>query len=251
VLEDARGRQGDVLHGCSVDDATLLLDELAPFHAQWWGQRARRSGFPRLVGDPQARQAQYERQVDRFLEEHGGGLPPAVSSICERLRSRLAAVAASLTAGHRTLIHADLHLDNMIFDGPGDGRSVVVLDWQTVSVGPPAWDVALFLFGSLNAEDRRVAEPELLERYVARLSAHRVRRYSVEELRFECGLALLLLLAGTVGWLAGVDPGESTARERALQHAALADGRLVAALLDHDVEALLSEPLPRESAERA
>jgi Phosphotransferase enzyme family len=132
VLEDARGRQGDVLRGCSVDDATLVLDELAPFHARWWGQHARRSGFPRLVGDPQARQVQYGRQVDRFLEEHGGGLPPAVSSICERLRSRLAAVAASLTAGRRTLIHADLHLDNMIFDGRGDGRSVVVLDWQTV-----------------------------------------------------------------------------------------------------------------------
>jgi aminoglycoside/choline kinase family phosphotransferase len=146
-------------------------------------------------------------------------------------------------ARQQTLIHGDLHLDNLIFDARGDGRSVVVLDWQTVSVGPPAWDVALFVFGSLSVADRRASEAQLFDRYVTLLSTRGVRGYSVRDLWLECGLALLVLLAGTVGWLTTLDRGELTTRERALQHAALADGRLVAALLDHDVGALLSERL--------
>ena len=132
----------------------------------------------------------------------------------------------------KTLIHADLHLDNVLFDARGEGRSVTVLDWQTVCVGPPAIDVALFLFGSLSVEDRRADESELLERYIGLLSTNGVRGYSTEELRHDCGLALLLVLAGTVGGLTTVDEG-AIARERALQDAVLTKGRLFTAVLDH------------------
>ena len=101
-------------------------------------------------------------------------------------------------------------------------------------------DVALFLFTSLDAEDRRAAELELLDRYVTLLSEHGVRGYTVEDLRLECRLALLVLLAGTVGWLTTLDRNELTGRERALQDQALAgNGRLVSALVDHDVASLV------------
>jgi thiamine kinase-like enzyme len=178
-------------------------------------------------------------QVDHFLSTLGTRVPTDVLRIVEQLRSRLAAVAGALAARHQALIHSDLHLNNMIFDA-GDDRSVTVLDWQTVSVGSPAWDVAMFLSGSLGIEDRRAAEPELLDRYVRLLSKHGVRDYSVEDLGLEYRLALLVLLAGTVSGLTAVDPDEATSRERALQNDALApEGRLVAALRDHDVNALL------------
>ncbi len=243
LLEDVSGgRQGDVLHGCSVDDAALVIEELAPFHARWWGSRAPTSEFPRAgTDDPQTRQERYAGQLSRFFSEYGDVLGPDVSRIIEGLGSRLSAVAGTLYAHPQTLIHADLHLDNLMFDAPGDTRSVVVLDWQTVAVGPPAWDIAMFLFGSLSVEDRRAEEAGLLDRYVSLLSAHGVRGYSVEDLRRDCRLAVLVLLAGTVVWLTALDRDELTARERALQHAALADGRLAAALLDHEAGALLAE----------
>jgi hypothetical protein len=233
VLEDlSGGRQGDELDGCSIDDARLVIDQLAPFHAQWWGDRAQTSGFPVSGQDPQARQERYAGQVDLFLERHGKRLPHGLGDVLERLRSQLAEVARALHARQKTLIHADLHLDNMLFEARGDGRSVTVLDWQTVSVGPPAVDVALFLFGSLSVEDRRAAESELFDRYVGLVSAHGVRGYSSEDLRLECGLAVLLVLAGTVGWLTTVDH-DASPRERALQDAVLTEGRLFTAVLDH------------------
>jgi hypothetical protein len=51
---------------------------------------------------------------------------------------------------------------------------------------------------------------------------------------------LLAQLAGTVGWLTTLDESELTDREQALQQAVLDDGRLAAALVDHDAAALLA-----------
>jgi phosphotransferase family enzyme len=240
LLEDLTGgRQGDVLQGCSIEDVAFVLDDIAPFHARWWGERAPVHAFPRGGGDHDARQERYAGQVDLLLERYGDALPPAVRRLLERLRSRLAGVLTALASGPHSLIHADLHLDNVIFDARGDGRSAVVLDWQTASVGCPASDVALFLFGSLRIEDRRAAEAMLLDRYATLIARHGVRGYGVGDLRRDCRLAVLAVLAGTVGWLTSLNLNELSDRERALQEAVLADGRLFAALLDHDVIALL------------
>ena len=114
-----------------------------------------------------------------------------------------------------------------------------MLDWQTVSAGSPARDVAMFVFGSLAVADRRSAADELFERYLNGLAEHGVRNYSRDDLRLDCRLALLVMLAGTVVWLTALKSDELTTRERELQDAALGDERLVTALLDHDVGELL------------
>lgn len=246
LLEDVKGgRQGDVLLGCSAAEAAEVVEVLAPFHARWWEERAPRRSFPRSHLDLPGRQERYALRVEPFLDRFGDALPADVIPIIRDLRLQLAAVAGALYEGPETLIHADLHLDNLIFDPPGDQRSVIVLDWQTVSVGPPAADFAYFVSDSLAADDRRAAENALLESYVTLLAAHGAPGYSVEDLRADCGRALLLRLAGTVAWLADVTADDLTARERELQHAVIDNGRLAAALLDFDAAALLSPEDPR------
>jgi aminoglycoside phosphotransferase (APT) family kinase protein len=159
-----------------------------------------------------------------------------IGGIAEGLRSKLAAVAQELSRRSRTLVHGDLQLDNIIFRRD----AVVVLDWQTVSVGAAGRDIVPFLIGALGVADRREADEALLDRYVSRLAEHGVA-YSVEELRDEGRLALLVLFAAMVVWLTGLDPADLKARERALQQAVVNDGRMAAALLDNNVEDLLSE----------
>jgi len=233
LLEDlATGRPGDVLRGCTVDDAALVLEAIAPFHARWWGERAPVAAFPRWGTDSDARQDRYEAQVGVFLERYGDKLPADALTIVERLRSQLGSIIETLAMRPHALIHADLHLDNIIFDSSGLRPSVAVVDWQTTVIGPAAVDVALFLFGSLSVDDRRRAEEALLEHYVELLCANGVVGYSLDDVRLDCGMALLSLLAGTVGWLASVDRNDLAGRERALQDAALGDGRLLAGLLD-------------------
>jgi hypothetical protein len=221
LLEDVRGRQGDVLAGCSVEEAELVLERLAGFHAE---HRGGRSGFPRWGSEPYVRQERYAARADAFLERHGAQVTSEVTELVDVLRTQLASVVAELAAAPPTLIHGDLHLDNVLFDA-GD-RPVVVLDWQRAGNGPAAWDVALFLYGSLSPDVRRAVEARVLEQYAAELAC------PGEAFRGQCALASLVHLAGVVVWLSQEPPETATERERAVRDAALGDGRLFAALAD-------------------
>jgi Ecdysteroid kinase-like family len=264
LFEDlSGGRQGDVLQGCSVDDVAHVIDELAPFHARHWEGRAPVHGFEPMRAAPAARQERYAHVLELFLDRHGDALSPDVLRIARRLGTRLGAVAEKLHEGRKTLIHGDLHLDNLIFDHRRDDRPVVILDWQIAAVGPPASDVALLICDSLGVEERRAGETDLLDRYLTLLFEHDVRDYSAADLRSDCELALLLILAGTIGGLTTVDRSELTARELALQENALAaEGRLVsrianarqlaaAAVANLDVDPELSILLGRQAVEEA
>jgi hypothetical protein len=142
-----------------------------------------------------------------------------------------------------TVVHADLHLDNVLFEPPGSAPHAVLLDWQgvrsgpvrsgPVRSGPAAVDVAEVVFGSLSVADRRAGEDDLFAGYADRLASYGVDGYPVERLRHDCRLALWRQVAGRVGWLATADRSGAPGRERSLLDAAFGDGRLVAAMLDH------------------
>lgn len=241
-LEDlGAGRVGDELRGCAPDEAAAVLAGLAPFHARWWAD-TKADHFPwlpRWGGDYRARQERYDSQVPRFLARYGRDLPASVRNIVERLRTRYGAVLAALDAAPATVIHADLHLDNVVFSPPGVASDAIVLDWQSVCRGPVVADVIPFVCRSLSVEERRRTGDEIVRRYHTLLVAHGVAGYSLDRLRADGRYALLRQSAGVVGWLAGVDEERLDGRERALVEAAIGDGRLVAALLDAGAADLL------------
>lgn len=234
LLEDLTGGiEGDELAGCTPKQAHALLDAVAPLHARLW-QRPTPGWVAPFAADPLASQQRYAKRVEPFLARHGGALPPSVRGLLRRLESNYAAVLAELGRTPHTLVHGDLHLDNvMFFNDPGADRPAVVLDWQGVRRGPAVIDVASVVFGALPSEDRRAAEDDLLRAYAGRLSAHGVESYPLGQLRKDLRLALLCQVAGRVGWLAQADPDELSDREQDLIAAAFGDGRLVAALHDH------------------
>lgn len=215
-----------------------MIDVIAPFHARYWGTGAP-GGFESQRLDPAAQEERYRGLLDPFFDAHDDALPPGMRRAALQLGPRLQSLAEALQSGPRALIHGDLHLDNLIFDLPG--RPVAILDWQIACVGPPAADLVPLIL-SLEVDDRRAHQGELLARYLRLLAEHGVQGYSIAELRVDCGRALLLLFAGTVGWLTNLNRDTLTRRERALQADALAsDGRLVSALLDDDVQMLLHD----------
>jgi aminoglycoside/choline kinase family phosphotransferase len=82
----------------------------------------------------------------------------------------------SLEPKRFSLLHGDYRLDNMLFD-PDRGK-VTVVDWQTLTVGLPARDVAYFTATSLVPEVRAQVEERLVDAYHDELLAHGVTDYA-------------------------------------------------------------------------
>jgi aminoglycoside phosphotransferase (APT) family kinase protein len=225
LLEDVRpARGGDALLGCSPDDVAAVLSAIAPVHAAWWARPDRLAELPDWTGDHIARQARYRERWAAFTERDDLHLDSRLRRMASRLGDGLAEVLGRLDAAPQTVVHADLHLDNVLFT-QDEHRRVVVLDWQTVCRGPAAVDLVKAIMAALSPEDRREHEGRLLAEY-GRVE-HR-----------DYALALIVYFAGVIGWQAGNAPSADTGREAALRRAALGDGRLVSALLDHDADTL-------------
>ena len=199
LMEDlAPAEQGDQLRGVSLDQARAVIDEAAKLHASHWedpaledlawvsGSRA----APASQATPDAVQALWRGFRDRYAPR----LEPAHIEVGERLAGRFGGFAAA-REGPRCLTHNDFRPDNMMFATAAGGKPVTVLDWQSVSLGAGAVDVAYFLAGALPADVRRANEAELLERYHRALVDGGVTGYGADALaRDYAGGAFLLFL---------------------------------------------------------
>ncbi len=76
------------------------------------------------------------------------------------------------------LVHGDYRLDNLMI---GPGSDVSGIDWQTLSVGLPARDLAYLLATSLTAAQRHEAEADLISSYYEALLGHGVTGYSAQD----------------------------------------------------------------------
>lgn len=169
VLEDvAPARQGDQMAGCSPAEASAALAELALLHAPRWG-------------DPSLAQLSWIRDGGRdrgglgsilavllpgFMERYERSLSPEVVELIPRFLAAMERYG-SWPRGPATVVHGDFRNDNLMF---GLDR-VVVLDWQTVSLGAALSDVSYFLGGSLLPDLRRTQEEALVREYWERIRA--------------------------------------------------------------------------------
>lgn len=168
LLEDvAPAVQGDQLAGCSVDEIAAAVDELALLHGPRWGDESlldiswlNRAHEEQLDGTV----ALVNYAVPPFREHYRTLVAPETMSAVDELTPLLGSYLRHRPAPW-TIIHGDFRADNLLFGGD----RVVVVDWQTVGLGPGAGDLSYLLGASLTPELRRQHEGELVDRYVARL----------------------------------------------------------------------------------
>jgi hypothetical protein len=184
LLEDLAPRSpGDQVAGCSVDEARVALTELAKVHGPRWAD-------PALAGlewldrrDPESLAtlaAVFPLLWSGFVDRYANDMPDVVGRIGHAFFPRIGAYLTAET-GPRTVEHADYRVDNLLFGGPVSSPLAVV-DWQTVRLGEAGADVAYFLGGSIEVEDRRAHEEELLRHYLSELHAHGVEHYGFDDL---------------------------------------------------------------------
>jgi hypothetical protein len=186
LLEDIVGaRQGDQIAACGPDVAAAVLEEMAGLHAPCWE-------VPELSAlgwlnraTPEADEflgAMVGSLFPGFLERYGDQLAPEHVDLCRLFVEHLPAWSRSRT-GPCTASHGDFRLDNLLFQ-PGERRPVVV-DWQTLSWAGGSYDVAYFIGGCLEADDRRTHELDLMAGYHESLCARGVQDYSLAQLRHD------------------------------------------------------------------
>lgn len=173
VTDDITTRGGTPNDGIRPLSVTAVRDGLAGLarmHAAYWD---RPLPEPLQFVQPWRLSARYapisaaslanaRRRLSRLGE---AGLLPARATVAllERQFRHSARLAAS---GPQTLLHGDPHPGNT-YSLPGDRTGFY--DWQLVRTGSWSHDVGYFLVGSLDVDDRRRHEDELLAGYLETL----------------------------------------------------------------------------------
>jgi len=203
LLEDlSPAAVGDQLTGCSAAQLDLALDELAKFHAGWWEQPGLRElDWMPLLNDSTIVGTILQSYQDiwpQFVERYGSRLPPARHRIAERFGKHAATIVEQLSAPQLTITHGDYRLDNMFFGSAAGQTPLSVIDWQVSARGRGAFDVGYFLTGTLEPEERRVRERDLLRRYHTILAKNGVQGYDFEDCWRDYRLSTLYCLAYAV-----------------------------------------------------
>jgi hypothetical protein len=165
LMEDlAEFSPGDQLQGADPEACAQVLEQFAPAHRAFWDAAELDEHFWLLPMDidSRMRQGMFRKVVPQFLSEVDESLAPFVRWLGEHhaeLTDRLTAEAPN------TLIHCDLRLDNICFDG----SRCAYLDWQLTRSGPAAYDVAYFLSSALDPNVDTATEDDILRRYYSAL----------------------------------------------------------------------------------
>jgi aminoglycoside phosphotransferase (APT) family kinase protein len=195
--------QGDQIRGCNDVEARLAVEALAGLHGPRWCDPAWLSFDGVTMPKADADVARGMGQLAHIA------LDTTLSGLGDRVGVQDRAILAEsadlverwlqINPDRFCLLHGDYRLDNLLFDP--DKTSVTVVDWQTITVGLPARDLAYFLGTSLDSDLREDTEPELVKAYHRRLLDLGVTDYSASQCWSDYRLAMLQIpLLTTFGY---------------------------------------------------
>ena len=148
--------------GVGADAAAGALEELARFHARFQDPALRVAQAPWLA-DPVIRRTEATAlRLRSVLDQHGDALTADYRAAGELYVEHHRRLDELWNAGPQTYIHGDPHIGNVFLD---DGR-VGFIDWGLSRVSTPMRDVSYFLTMSVEPEDRRRAEKDLVRLYL-------------------------------------------------------------------------------------
>jgi len=194
LLEDlSPARQGDQIAGCSPDHARAGAVALAGLHGPRWCDPSWHDFTATALQAADAKQAiglgdVARMAADLFLERLGGRMSQEDRVTLDAYPERTAPWLLARPERF-SLLHGDYRLDNLMF--APDDASVIVVDWQTLSVGLPARDLAYFVSTSLPPDVRASHEHALVAAYHAALMAWGVRHYDLNECFADYRLGML------------------------------------------------------------
>lgn len=239
LLEDlAAKRLGDQLAACSLDDANVIVTELAKLHAGWWqSPRLAELEWMPAAGDPvnKAGLALYPMAWPLFMEKLGHSLPASILATGEKLGAGANDILDRFSSGPTTICHGDARMDNFFFPTRPEDPPLTTIDWQISIRAAGTYDIGYFITQSMDTEVRRAHEMDILKMYHALLTAGGVRDYSFDQMLEDYRWTVLFCFAYPV---MGGGLGDLS-NERGLQLATAMMNRSASAITDWDAGKLL------------
>ena len=230
VLEDfPNHRPGDETIGLKVGEAGLAVDLMAQLHGPYWGRMDQVDLAP-LTMPGRDRYVIAWNEMEKQFGEH---VPVRLRRKRETYLDAIVPLQKWLVSQPSTLGHGDLRLDNLLFGDDGVDP-IVAVDWQAVRPSKGLRDFAYLVSHSMDVEERRASEMDLLVRYVERIGSFGIK-YSLEEASADYRKAMLFDFC-TVLYIVGINLNTN---ERALRRKHALMKRSVTAMLDWDVLDLL------------
>lgn len=198
--------QGDCLELLGLEAGRRLARDFARFHRRWWASEEVRS-LDWLIPMTAIRHDTdyFASRRALFLERYANRLAPDLRLLVDAAEAVEARANAYLASCPDALLHADLHLDNMMFEPDG---TPVILDWARAGHGPAVLDLAeiAFLCGPPDHAE------ELMDVWFTEVNADedRVDRDSAE--RALSGAVLRFIVRSTLGVAAWDPKSEREAR---------------------------------------
>jgi hypothetical protein len=182
VMEDlAPSIPGDQITGCTPEQAAHAVRNLAGLHGPRWCDPALLEAEGLSLNDEDGAagvQQTLPSSAELTIEVLGDAIDPRDAAT---FREACAVTGRWLLGRPERfgLVHGDYRLDNLLF--PPDQPGVHAVDWQGVSLGLPARDVAYFLGTGLSVADRRTHERDLVALYHDALLGYGVDDHSPQE----------------------------------------------------------------------
>ncbi|MCY3648006.1 MAG: phosphotransferase [Chloroflexi bacterium] len=239
ILEDLQGklRIGDQMVSPPHAEALKIVEQSAGLHATWWGKADADdlAWIPKTDGPVWAMApATLQGFWPVYQQNFGHMLTPDLISAVERTWAQMDWVFKRFATPPITVIHGDYRLDNMFFPDR-EGDPITVIDFQLMARGRGPYDIAYFASQSLDVEQRRATERELVRHYHDTLVAAGVRDYSFDDCFEDYRLATLWCAVYPIGMGGGL-AGDS---QRHLDLATEVSRRCFTAIADLDAVSTL------------
>lgn len=165
LMEDmAPAEPGSQLVGECLAHCQMAIKEAAKLAATFYGQEDL-SNKDYIMSSARDGGAAFGQELmiqywPVFLERFAHGLNQQQVDFGEHYAHNHAHFATRFS-GPKTVSHGDFRSENILFNA----ESLTVVDWQTVCESSAVTDVAYFLGGSVDTENRRAWEQQLLKEY--------------------------------------------------------------------------------------
>ncbi|MEM7007972.1 MAG: oxidoreductase family protein [Thermodesulfobacteriota bacterium] len=213
ILEDLSFlKPGDQLEGIDNEKKFITLEALAKLHAAYWNRNELNQY--EWLPDTNNVEKDFDNNWDSFVDLCGYFIDPKALRIGEKLKGNTRWLIQEISKKPQTLAHDDMKLDNLLFGEPKTSEAVVILDWQFVIKSMGTIDVARFIGGGLNPDQRAGHQIEYLRFWYDKLVENGVSNYSWEDAQGDFQLAALYCLLFPVKFHKGI----SSAKGRALEY---------------------------------